>query len=128
MCFYSRTNKFKIAIRPIRVYKWLSVCNKSPFFNYEYQKGLNVPNTKPRFKKPIDNCLYYSYTAGVLHAFKNGHFNSVEMYIPIGARYNDNGILVYGDIDCRDHIISTKLYWPKNKFEAWWYNLISKKY
>ena len=126
MCFYSNTNKFKIAIRPIRVYKWLSNgYTQSPVYNYIYQKGSNVPKEKIILES--EKYPYYSFGMGVLHAFKKNHFSSVEMYIPIGAKYNDDGAIT-SDLDCRDQIISTKLYWPKNKFEKWLYNLISKKY
>ena len=131
MCFYSKTKKLKRVMRPIRVYKWLSPYSASPIFGYIYHKGMNVPNEKIILE--IDKYSYgvgpyYSYGAGVLKEFKKHHFSSVEMYIPIGAKYNNDGVVVVGDVDCRDQIISTKLYWPKNKFEKWWYNLISKKY
>jgi len=126
MCFFSKTKKLKRAIRPIRVYKWLNSRNQSPFYDYEYQKGLNVAKGKIL---EIEKYPYYSFGQGMLHAFKDDdHFDIIKMYIPIGAKYNDNGAMVVGDVDCRDQIISTKLYWPKNKFEKWWYNLISKKY
>ena len=127
MCFFTNTNKFKIAKRPIRVYKWLTNDDVSPFYGYNYHKGLNTPiekTIKERYIFP-----YIVFESGVLHGFKKRCMNSdlVKMYITKGANYNDNGIhSLYQD--SRDEIISTALYWPKNKFEAWWYNLISKKY
>lgn len=124
MCFFASTNKFKIAKRPIRVYKWLTN-NVSPFYGYNYHKGLNTPTEKTIKEKYI--FPYIVFESGVLHAFKKQYPNSVEMYIPKGAKYNDNGIDgLYQNSG--DEIISTALYWPKNKFEKWLYNLISKKY
>ena len=125
MCFFSKTKKLKRAIRPIRVYKWLTAYNTSPFFCYDYHKGMNVPK-----EKIIDVTFKFSYrifTSGVLHALKQKDRYGIKMYIPIGAKYNDEGVSTC-DKDCRREIISTALYWPKNKFEKWWYNLISKKY
>lgn len=126
MCFWTNTNKFKIAKRPIRIYKWLTN-NVSPFYGYYYYKGLNIP-----IQKTIDekhSFPYIVFGSGVLHGLKKRYSGSnlVKMYIPKGAKYNDNGVDALYE-DSRNEIISTALYWPKNKFEEWWYNLISKKY
>lgn len=121
MCFWTNTSKFKIAKRPIKVYKWL-IDNKTPFYEYTYHKGLNKPLQREIDLETIVG--NYCFRAGVLHCYKKvKSLSIIPMYILKGTKYNDCGIQ-----SSANEIISTALYWPKNKFEEWWYSLISKKY
>lgn len=124
MCFITRRNEFKIAEKPIRVYKWLNG-KHAPIRNYTYHKGLNVPESAIVESMQIKSG--YGYYGGVLHCFKNAcgieFHHMITMYIPVGAQYNDEGCS-----GCYHEVISTALYWPKNIFERIWYYFISKKY
>lgn len=54
MCFYSNTNKTKIANKPIRVYKLLVKINETPMMCYRYYRGLNIP------ENPKHSCIYFA--------------------------------------------------------------------
>lgn len=114
MCFYTRRNKFKIAEKPIRVYKCINENGSAPIQDYTYRKGLNIPEST------IVECeiikLIYLYSGGVLHCFKHKpkikFYRIITMYIPVDAQYNDEGCSA-----SYNEVISTALYWPKNIFE-----------
>lgn len=126
MCFYSTTNKTKIANKPIKVYKILENNGNAPIMPYKYYRGLNIP------ERSYTNCTYnkydaaYVYEGGWLHALKHikkkdckylGHC-VVVMFIPRGYEYHDSGVNVqYSSRDCTKDIISKGLYWPKNRFD-----------
>lgn len=124
MCFYTEKNQFKIAEKPIRVYKALNG-RYSPIRDYTYCKGLNFPEST--IVESVGITSGYCYYGGVLHCYKNkcknNYYQIITMYIPVGAKYNDEGCR-YSSYE----VISTALYWPKNIFERVWYYFISKKY
>ena len=120
MCFTTQRNQFKIAEKPIRVYKVL-IGRSSSIQYYIYCKGLNVPEST--IVESVQTRSVYNYFGGVLHCFKNKCKKMVTMYVPVGAEYNDEGCGISSN-----EVISTALYWPKNIFEQIWYYLHSKKY
>ena len=95
---------------------------------YIYEPGKNIPLEKYFPIHKDAGTSTYIIHRGVLHARKTPTSKDidgtpVEMYILPGTKYNYEGRL-----DSYNDIVSKSLYWPKNKFERWLFNLISKKY
>lgn len=109
------SSSFKIADKPVKVYKVLSRKGTAPYYpDFKYKPGLNVAMGKPECVDMGNR--YLAIYGGFLHAYatksaasdrvfyKSSRFNQViEMYIPAGTQYYDNGI----------EIASPVLEWPE---------------
>lgn len=108
-------SSLKTADRPVKVYKVLSKKGAAPYHTkFTYKPGLNVAQGEPERIDMGDK--YLAIYGGFLHAYvserdasdrvyrKSARFNQViEMYIPAGTQYYDNGI----------EIASPVLVWPE---------------
>lgn len=103
-----------IAAEPIKVYKRLNMLNQSPYKFFDFRQGtLHESHLNP-FTIEQDELAPKGYRLFVqhgLHSHKNldeafkyagHHEHIVEMIIPSGADYYDNG----------RELISNRLYWP----------------
>lgn len=122
MCFSAKSDYVKIATKPIKVYKTLSIRNTGPVYcDFKYRRGLNRARGNPSNLDPLSD--EFVYGSGWLHAEKInfGYGISTPMFIPKGAKYKDDGINL-----SRNEIISSELYWPKDWFDYLIWNLKSK--
>jgi len=103
MCLIKIEETARIATEPVKVYKILTLGNRSPFQYQEYHIGKNVPH----INKDISASWGRTINGGYLHAYMNKFkaytyiremfpnvddssgrfFKVVEMYIPAGTEY-----------------------------------------
>lgn len=100
MCLIKTEETARVATEPVKVYKILTVDNRSPFRNYRYNVGENTAYGRDIFSsagRTIDSGYLHAYLShseaysnlAILRGSLIGTLllKVVEMYIPVGTEY-----------------------------------------